>query len=501
MKTIYSLLFTFACLTSFSQAPQSVSYQGIARDASGNAYASQSISLRLSILQGGVSGTNVYQEIHNTTTNTHGLFVLQMGNGTVQSGSFSNIDWGNSTYFVQTEMDETGGSNYQLLGTSQILSVPYALYAENAGNLQDNDSTNELNTTMVVNGTNLELTDGGGTLTADLSGLGGNTLDEAYDQGGAGAGANITADAGPVTMNTNSSNAIVLDVDHNNTGVGVSVASNNTGNTFSAVQATTNSNSNLASAVIGNTDGAAYGVSGQASATSTAEAAVYGSNLRTTGGHGVHGIGFNGTVGETDYSQGIAVYGENFDAVAPLGNGVGVGGRGYYGVVGEDRYAGGVAGAYGVLAIGDLGATGVKTFIIDHPQDPQNKSLRHFSTESNEVLNVYRGTVELDSNGEAIVYLPDYFDAININPSYNLTGIGGPAQVYIKEKIADNKFVIAGGTAGMEVCWTVYAERNDSYLQQNPQKKEVVVEKRTTEAILPAKENTAQQKQIKLIEE
>ena len=262
------------------------------------------------------------------------------------------------------------------------------------------------------------------------------------------------------------------------TGVAIIASSTSPSNTFSTIQSSTASSSTNASGIIGNSTGAAWGVSGQVAQSATAHAAVYGSNLRTTGGHGVFGIGVNGVVGQTSYSAGNAVYGENFDNIAPLGNGIGTAGKGYYGVLGEDRYLGGVSGAYGVLSNGNLGATGTKTFLIDHPEDPENKFLRHFSTESNEVLNIYRGNVVMDANGEAIVELPSYYDAINTNPSYHLTPIGGYAQLYIKEELNDGKFIIAGGTDGLKVSWTVYSERNDAYLQTYPDQRATELEKR-----------------------
>lgn len=497
----------FVSTTVFAQSPQRISYQAVARDNGGIVIANAPVSFRLSVLENSTSGNSVYSETHNVTTNDYGLANLHLGGGNVASGNFSTIDWGSTTHFIQVEMDASGGSNYQLMGASQLVSVPYAFHANTVENdlvddadadptnenqdltlsgntlsisngnsitLGDEDPTNEYQM-LSISGTDLTLSDGN---TVTLPAGGGNTLDEAYDEGGAGAGAAIVADSGPVQISTAGTSAIALDVDNIGTGVGLTVNTTNAANTFSAVQANTNSNSNIASAIIGNTDGAAWGVSGQAGAGSTATAAVYGSNLRTTGGHGVYGIGVNGVVGETNYSQGNAVYGENFDAIAPLGNGVGTAGKGYYGVVGEDRYLGGVAGAYGVFSNGNLAATGTKTFIIDHPDDPENKFLRHFSTESNEVLNIYRGNAEFDANGEAVVELPEYFEKINKNPSYNLTPVGGFAQLYIKEKITDNKFIIGGGQAGMEVSWTVYAERNDAYLQQNPHQRDTEVEKR-----------------------
>lgn len=93
------------------------------------------------------------------------------------------------------------------------------------------------------------------------------------------------------------------------------------------------------------------------------------------------------------------------------------------------------------------------------------------------MLNLYRGTIAFDANGEAIVTLPDYFDAVNTDFSYQLTPVGGYAPIFIKEKIANGQFVIGGGNPTMEVSWTVCAQRNDPYLQQHPTSKQVEVDK------------------------
>jgi len=148
------------------------------------------------------------------------------------------------------------------------------------------------------------------------------------------------------------------------------------------------------------------------------------------------------------------------------------------GVLGQETVAG--AGE-AVFANGDFGASGVKTFKIDHPMNPSSQILKHFSMESNEVLNMYRGNVILDGNGEATVTLPNYFDAVNINFSYNLTAIGSKADLYIKSEINNKQFEIAGGKPGQKVSWVVYAERNDPYLQQHPDAKLVEVNKKGDE--------------------
>lgn len=143
-----------------------------------------------------------------------------------------------------------------------------------------------------------------------------------------------------------------------------------------------------------------------------------------------------------------------------------------YGVVGTGNW-------YGVYANGNLGATGTKAFQIDHPLDPENKYLRHYALESPEVLNMYRGNVILDTNGEATVTLPDYFAAINKDFSYHLTAIGAQANAYIKEEINDqSQFKIAGGNPNQKISWQVIAERNDLYVQKNPESIAVEIEKR-----------------------
>ncbi|GGE45298.1 hypothetical protein [Psychroflexus planctonicus] len=136
----------------------------------------------------------------------------------------------------------------------------------------------------------------------------------------------------------------------------------------------------------------------------------------------------------------------------------------------------GTGGFYGVFSSGDFGSTGTKTFVIDHPEDPANKMLKHFSIESNEVLNMYRGVVKLDSNGEATLELPEYFDLININFSYQLTAIGTSQNPYVLQEIEANQFKV-GGAPDTKVSWTIYANRNDAYMQQNPEKGKDVVEK------------------------
>jgi trimeric autotransporter adhesin len=134
MKNSTLLLFFLILVSSaVAQAPQSFSYQAVARDGTGTILTSKLVSFRISILSGSVSGTTVYSETHSgKTTNTFGLVNLEIGKGSVVSGTFSTISWGTNTYFIKVEMDPNGGTAYQVMGTSQLLSVPYALYAKSA---------------------------------------------------------------------------------------------------------------------------------------------------------------------------------------------------------------------------------------------------------------------------------------------------------------------------------------------------------------------------------
>ena len=121
--TVGALLLT---LSSFAQAPEKMSYQAVIRDASNTLVTNQQVGMQISILQG---STAVYEETQTPTSNTNGLVSLEIGTGTVISGSFTAIDWSSGTYFIKTETDPAGGTNYAITGTSQLLSVPYALYA------------------------------------------------------------------------------------------------------------------------------------------------------------------------------------------------------------------------------------------------------------------------------------------------------------------------------------------------------------------------------------
>ncbi len=120
----------------FSQSPQRMSYQAVIRNSSNALVTSKEIGMRVSILQGTTTGQEVYKEIYNPNpqTNANGLVSIEIGGGIPITGTFPGINWANGPYFIKTETDPTGGTNYTISGTSQLLSVPYALYAGNVVN-------------------------------------------------------------------------------------------------------------------------------------------------------------------------------------------------------------------------------------------------------------------------------------------------------------------------------------------------------------------------------
>ena len=320
-----------------------------------------------------------------------------------------------------------------------------------------------------------------------------------------------TVTAGPVSASTNSTAQYAYAVE------GVDSAS--TGQTF-GVFGVTNSTTDGTTGVIGVANGttgatvgvdgrsaspSGYGVAGYNGATtgpaygvygttaSTSGYGVYGENTALTGpAYGVYGTSASnngaGVYGTAAVDTGYGVYGES-TIVGVFGESAstGVWGIGSAGVEGSSSTADGeavVGEAYGDAVVagnfsGDVYVTGtltsgVKDFLIDHPQDAANKYLYHSSVESSEMMNIYRGNVVLDGGGEAVVQLPDWFESLNTDFGYQLTAIGAPApNLYIAQEIQGNSFRIAGGSPSMKVSWQVTGVRQDAYAKAHPLQVEV----------------------------
>ncbi|MBC7862723.1 MAG: collagen-like protein [Bacteroidia bacterium] len=132
-KIIILLAVVINCVNMFAQAPQKMSYQAVVRDASSQLVVSTVVGMQISILQGSPGGTAVYVETQTPATNINGLASIEIGAGTIVTGSFAGINWGSGPYFIKTETDPSGGTAYSITGTTQLMSVPYALYAANGG--------------------------------------------------------------------------------------------------------------------------------------------------------------------------------------------------------------------------------------------------------------------------------------------------------------------------------------------------------------------------------
>ena len=133
MKKHLTIIFLLLCSIAYSQAPEFFKYQAIVRSSSGLVIANQNISVKVSILKNTATGTVVFMEQHLVQSNASGTISLDIGRGTNSSGSFTSIPWGTDSYFVKVEMDTNNDNTFEHVGTTQLLSVPYALYANKSG--------------------------------------------------------------------------------------------------------------------------------------------------------------------------------------------------------------------------------------------------------------------------------------------------------------------------------------------------------------------------------
>ncbi len=203
---IWVLLLMATSLVSIAQTPNLINYQAVARNASGQALTNQAIAVRLSVRQSTAAGTIQYQERHAVTTNAQGLFNVQIGGGAVLSGTFANITWADAQQkHLQIELDPTGGTTYTNMGTQQLVSVPFAMYAKEAATATNDNDTNPTNEIQALSlaGNTVSLSNGGGSvnLPTYTAGIGisvaGNTItNTAPDQTVAIAGGGVTTISG-----------------------------------------------------------------------------------------------------------------------------------------------------------------------------------------------------------------------------------------------------------------------------------------------------------------
>lgn len=165
MKKIFTILVAVLLAASvFAQAPEKMSYQAVIRNSSNTLVTNTGVGMQISILQGSATGTAVYTETQTPTTNANGLVSIEIGTG-ITTDDFSAINWTDGPYFIKTETDLTGGASYTITGTSQLLSVPYALHAKTAESITETiiesdpvytgSQASNITTTDIVNLSNL----------------------------------------------------------------------------------------------------------------------------------------------------------------------------------------------------------------------------------------------------------------------------------------------------------------------------------------------------------
>ncbi len=480
MKKLRLLLFaagiTIGLLAS-GQVPQMIDYQGMARNGAGDPIANSVISLRLTVWEGPLPGFSVYSEKHTPVTNSYGLFHLMIGDGSVLSGNFAAINWAHGDFYVQTEIDPSGGNSFIDMGISKLATVPFAFYAGSAGGggsspWLPNGPDIYFNTGYVAIGhdspiehlhvdgaggpANVLITSSQSYYQADSPGNTGlwmkeNNADMAYLYWNPPSQAVFLYESEAQTMAWKGNNVgigpldplVKLHVEYENS---AGVLAEAIGNMYSTGQT-------VAPAVWGfsenHTCDISQGVAGHAySTTSLFNEGIYGEGGGgTNNNYGVYGVG----LGQSGSSYSTAIYGDDNGSAT-------------------NNYAGWFSGD--VHISGTLSKSG-GTFKIDHPQDPANKYLVHSFVESPDMMNIYNGNITTNTDGLAVVELPSYFDALNIDFRYQLTVIGTFAQAIIMDEISGNSFTIQTDKPNVKVSWQVTGVRNDAWAQENRVKVEV----------------------------
>lgn len=173
-KFLLSIVAVFVSIQFLNaQVPDKINYQAVVRNTTGEIVANQLVGVRISILEGTIAGPVVFQETHSPTTNNYGLINFQIGTGSNSGPALNTVDWSADDYFIQIEVDPTGGTSYTINSVTQLVAVPYAMHARTVefNDDADADPTNEYNTGATFDGTNLQITDAGSTLNVDLSSL------------------------------------------------------------------------------------------------------------------------------------------------------------------------------------------------------------------------------------------------------------------------------------------------------------------------------------------
>lgn len=496
MKHLFSLsLLLCAALSLQAQAPGKFKYQAVARNPGNQPYANTSLRIRFSMLEDNATGVVKYSEEHAVTTSPLGVFEANIGGGTVLLGSMNNVMLGEHAYFLKVELNpQPTGGNFILMGTSQLLSVPYALYSAQAGaggdqsldisgnelsisngntvtlpeyyagpgifingsnviSAKDDSETNELQT-LELNGHHLSLSDG-------------NTVtlpDDSFTLPYAGAG----SDASPLFSVSNFGNGAAIYGVTNGGGDAAIVGEDPSGGL-----AGVRGYSSGSYGVLGYSD-SGWGVLGQGGNVGVrAESTGGGTALEAVAFNGVaiNAQGDVGVDGDLNVTGNARITGNgNFamicsgavTGVQGAGSSFGVDGYGYYGIFGAPA-GGGYGGYFNGRMYADILQKGSGSFKIDHPLYPANKYLYHSFVESPDMMNVYNGNITTDTNGLATIQMPDYFEALNRDFRYQLTCIGTFAQVIVERELSQNSFTIRSDKPKVKVSWQITGIRQDAH--------------------------------------
>jgi len=429
-------------LSVFAQSSQAIKYQAVVRNNSGNILQNQGVEVRISIHDATAGGTIIYQEIFSETTNDFGLVNLKIGTGSQTIGTFSAIDWASDSKFLETEIDDGGG--YISMGTSELLSVPYAKVADVSRDAvweKSGDDIYSSNSGNVGIGT---VTPEGKLMVKAPSGLFGYTS--------------------PVK------------------GMIIKDGNDNSGNEFEIVDFSDNPRFRVldnGTTILGQdskciqmrTDGICTDI--ESLGTDLAINYQSGHNTYMNVSSGFVGIGTSNPDAKLKVNSlwDIAISGHSQSDIGVYGSSPFV-----EGVVGESSSGIGIKGVsssgyagyfYGNVAVTGSLSKGSGSFVIDHPLDPENKILRHNFVESPENLVVYRGKAKLNSIGESIVKVPEYFEALTKEDEATiiLTSIGKPFLTGYDWETGFSSFKVYG-EPGREVSWVVYADRDDPVIHE-----------------------------------
>ncbi|MBI5473662.1 MAG: hypothetical protein HY961_15090 [Ignavibacteriae bacterium] len=457
---------------SVAQIPRTLSYQGVLTDTAGTPKPDGTYNFTFRLYAVASGGTAIWSETKSAQV-TRGLFSTILGSITSfpDSVRFDRQYWLGTQVAASPELSPriqltTVGSSFSSLRADVAQTVPDNSIT--AGKIAGGEVVKSINAlkdnVTLAGGSNVTITPSGNTLTIAASGGGtnswaanGNDITNT-NSGGVGIGAAPLAgyklDVNGAARMTPGGSGGAINFSTPNAETGMTIVGTNRadirfdGNLLKLLTAT-------GTGVPASTSGIVITTNGDVGIGSTAPGAKLRVQNDFPNGGGVYafttdGIGMHGQ----SNNSGVGVEG-----IADVPSGIGVS----YGVFGS------CSAGYGVYSSGNTGASGTKSFRIDHPNDPTGKYLLHYAAESPDVLNMYTGNAVTDADGYATITLPDYFDEINRDPRYTLTVIneGGTdfVQAMIVQKIRDNRFVIRTSKPAIEVSWEVKALRNDLWVR------------------------------------